>query len=57
MITDGKVWHYLMVESLSALLRRITSNDKEDFYYSNCFRSYSTKEKLKKHEKVCNDYD
>ena len=28
-----------------------------NFYCSNCFHSYSTKNKLKKHERVCNDYD
>ena len=47
MITDGKKWHYLAVKSLSALLRRIASNHKEDFYCLNCFHSYSTKNKLK----------
>ena len=57
MITDGKKWHYLAVKSLSALLRGITSNHVGDFYCLNCFHSYSTKEKLKKHEKVCNDHD
>ena len=54
MITDGKKWHYLAVKSVSALLRRITSNHNGDFY---CFHSYSTKNKLKKHERVCNDHD
>ena len=57
MITDGKKWHYLAVKSLSALLRGITSNHDGDFYCLNCFHSYSTKEKLKKHEKVCNDHN
>ena len=57
MITDGKKWHYLAVKSLSALLKRITSKHKEDFYCLNCFHSYSTEKKLKKHEKVCNDHD
>ena len=57
MITDGKKWHCLAVKSLSALLRGITSNHNGDFYCLNCFHSYSTKEKLKKHEKVCNDHD
>ena len=57
MITDGKKWHYLAVKSLSALLRGITSNHDGDFYCLNCFHSYRTKEKLKKHEKVCNDHD
>ena len=45
------------MKSLSALLRRITSNHNGDFYCLNCFHSYSTKNKLKKHERVCNDHD
>ena len=57
MITDGKKWHYLTVKSLSELLRGITSNHKEDFYCLNYFHSYSTKERLKKHERVCNDHN
>ena len=57
MITDGKKWHYLAVKGLSALLRGITSNNNGDVYCLNCFYSYRTEEKLKKHEKVCNDYD
>ena len=57
MITNGKKWHYLAVKSLSALLRGITSDHVEYFYCLNCFHSYSTKGKLKKHEKVCNDHD
>ena len=57
MITDGKKWHYLTMKSLSALLRGITSNYKEEFYCLNCFHSYSAKNKLKKHERGCNDHD
>ena len=57
MITDGNKWHYLTVKSLSALLREITPNHKEDFYCLNCFHSYSTKEKVKKDEEICNDHD
>ena len=57
MITDGEKWHYLAVKSLSALFRGITSNHQEDFYCLNCFHSYSTKEKLKNHKKVCENYD
>ena len=56
-ITDGKKWHYLIVKGLSALFRGITSNHVGDFYCLNCFHSYRTKEKLKKHEKVCNYHD
>ena len=48
MINDGKKWHYITVKRLSALLRGITSNHKEDFYCLNCFHLYSTKNKLKK---------
>ena len=57
MITDGKKWHYLAVKSLSALLRHITGNNNGDFYCLNCFRSYTTKNRLKKHKKVCKNHD
>ena len=57
MITDGKKLHYLALKSLSALLGGIISNHNGGFYCLNCFHSYSTKNKLKKHERVCNDHD
>ena len=58
MITDdGKRWHYLAVKSLSALLRGISSSNNGDFYCLNCFHSYRTLNKLKKHERVCNNHD
>ena len=57
MITDGQKWHYLAVKSLSELLRGITSDHNGNFYCLNCFHSYSIKNKLNKHEKVCNDQD
>ena len=57
MITDSKNWHYLAVKSLSALLKGITSNHDGDFSCLNCFRSYRTEKKLKKHESVCNDHE
>ena len=57
MIAGGKKWHYLAVKSLSALLRGITSKYDWDIYCSNCFHSYSTKNKLKKLERVCYDHD
>ena len=58
MITDdGKRWHYLAVRSLSALLRGISSSNNGDFYCLNCFHSYRTLNKLKKHEKICNNHD
>ena len=58
MITnDNEKWHYLAVKSLSRLLRGITSNHNGDFYCLNCFHSYRTKERYKKHEMVCKDHD
>ena len=59
MITDGEKWHYLSVKvkSLSALFREIAGNNHEDFYCLNCFRSYTTENKLKKHKKVCENHD
>ena len=58
MITDdGEKWHYLAVRSFSALLRGIVSGNNGDFYSLNCFHSYRTLNKLKKHERVCNDHD
>ena len=57
MITDGEKWHYLAVKSLSALFREITSKHSGDFYCLNCFESYTTENKLKKHKKVCENHD
>ena len=57
MITNCKKRHYLAVKILSALLRRITSFTNGDFYCLNCLHSYGTKDKLKKHENVCEDHD
>ena len=50
MITDGEKWRYLVVKSLSGLLKRVTSNHKEDFYCLNCFCAYTTKNKLEEHK-------
>ena len=58
MITDGTGnWHYLAVKSISGLLRGITSNHNGDFHCLNCLHSYATEEKLRKHERICNDND
>ena len=57
MMTDGEKWHYLAIKTLSALFRGITGNNNEDFYCLNCFRSYTTENKLKKHKKVCENHD
>ena len=57
MITDDKKGHCLAVKSLPTLLKRITSNHNGNFHCFNCFHSYCTKNKLKKHERVRNDLD
>ena len=57
MITDGKKWHYLSVKKLSALLRGITSKHDGEFSFLNCFHSFRTENKLKKHKNVCEDHD
>ena len=49
MIPDGKGWHYLAVKKLSALLRRITSKNNEDFCL-NCLHSFRIKNKLQSHK-------
>ena len=48
-------WHYLAVKSLRALFRGTTSSHHGDFYCLNYFHSYRTLNKLKKHEKACNN--
>ena len=56
MITDGTSnWHYLAIKNISGLLRGVTSNHNGDFYCLNCFHSYRTKGKLKKHERIYYD--
>ena len=58
MITDGTGnWHYLAIKSISELLRGATSKHNGDYYFFNCFQSYTTEKKLRKHEKVCENHD
>ena len=57
MISDDENWHYLLVKSLPGLLKGITSNHREDFYFSNCFHSYRTKNKLEEHKKICENHN
>ena len=58
MITDGTGnWPYLAIISISGLLRGVTSKHNGDFYCLNCFQSYATEKKLRKHKKVCENHD
>ena len=42
---------------MSALFRGIKLSNNGDFYCLNCFHSYRTPNKLKKHERVCNNHN
>ena len=57
MFSDGEKLHYLAVKKLSTLPKRITSKHDGDIYFLNCFQSYTTENKLKKHKKVCENHD
>ena len=56
MITNSEKWRYLPAQKLSMLLRWITSKYDGDFYNLNCFHSFRTENKLKKHENVCKNH-
>ena len=56
MTGDGKKYYYLTVTNLSALLKNVSSNCKEDFYCLSCFNSYNTKYKPKEHKETCNNH-
>ena len=47
----------LAVKSLCALFGGITSNNNGDFFCLNCFCLYRAENKLKKHNKLCDNYD
>ena len=70
MIVDGKKHHYLAlksiptangynrpIESLSRLLRRVTSNHDGDFYCMSCFHSTCSDNSLRKHKRLCGNHD
>ena len=57
MITDGEKWHYTAVKRLSGLLRGVTGNNNGGFYCLNCFHAYTTKNKLEKHKKICENHN
>ena len=56
-INFGIKHHYLAVTNLSGLLQGNSSNHRGDFYCLNCLNSYTTKNKLKKHEEISNNDD
>ena len=56
MLYNGKLYNR-PVKSLSRLLKGKSSNHKGDFYCLYCLNSYSTENRLKEHEKICNKKD
>ena len=57
MISNDENWHYIVAKSLHGLLKGITSSHNEDFYCLNCFCTYSTRNKLEEHKKICENHD
>ena len=53
MISNGENWHYLVVKSLSGLLKGMASSHNEDFYCLNCFCAYNTKNRFEQHKQIC----
>ena len=45
------------MKRISGLLRGITSRHNGDFYCLNCFHSYTTEEKFRKHKRICENHD
>ena len=56
-VSNSKKSHYLAVTNLSSLFQGMPSNHDGDFYCLNCLNSYTTKNKLKEHEEICNNHD
>ena len=56
-ISNGKKQYYHAVTNLFALLAKKSSNHDGDLYCLNCFNSYTTENKLKEHEEICNNHD
>ena len=50
-------WHYLAVKTLSALLHIISSKNKGNFYRLNLLYYFRIENKLKSHEKACQNKD
>ena len=57
MIAGGKNWHYLAVKKLSALFRRIASENSGDFYCLNCLHLFRSKTKLYSYGNLCKNHN
>ena len=57
MIGNGKKQPYLAVTNMSTLLAKKSSNHDGDLYCLNYFNSYTTENKLKEHEEICDNHD
>ena len=49
--------HYVAVQKLPALLRKIKSKNNGDLYCFNCLHPFRTKNKLQLHKRVCENKD
>ena len=56
-ISNEKLWHYLTVKKLSALLRGIALKNNGGFYCLNCLHFYRTKNQFESHKRVCENKD
>ena len=70
-ISNGDRWHFLALKSeqeentdcmkptksFLKLMRDISSNSHEDYYYFGCFHSFRCKSTLEKHTQLCKDHN
>ena len=47
----------ILLQLIYTLLQGNLSNHEGDLYCLNCFNSYTSKNKLKEHEEICNNHD
>ena len=59
LLQTEKGWRDFKVKTISSLLIGITSKHKVNFYFMNCFRSFTRKNKLESHKscKPCENKD
>ena len=55
--SDSNKWYYFVVSYLSALLAKEIIKSSRRFILFNCFKSYTTKNRLEKPEEICNKHD
>ena len=69
-VSNGNKWHFLALKSeqeendcmkptksFSKLMRDISSNSHENYYWFGCFHSFRCKSTLEKHTQLCKDHE